>query len=104
LLILGHICHSEGVEGTRSIFAKARCALKPGGMLLVADFIPDDERRGGGKAHLALLFALNMLVQTESGGTFTRAEYDQWAREAGFDKGSELIETAGPAAVLVYGK
>ena len=43
--------------------------------------IPDDDRSG---PPFPLLFALNMLVQTENGGTYTLAEYTAWLKEAGF--------------------
>jgi 2-polyprenyl-3-methyl-5-hydroxy-6-metoxy-1,4-benzoquinol methylase len=79
--ILGHICHSEGVANTRKLLAKVARALKPGGTIAIPDMLPDDDRRGPA---FPLLFALNMLVHTTEGNTFTFAEYDAWLKEAGF--------------------
>lgn len=79
--ILGHICHSEGAENTQRLLAKVARALKPGGTIAIADMIPDEDRSG---PIFPLLFALNMLVHTTEGDTFTFAEYSQWLREAGF--------------------
>ena len=79
--ILGHICHSEGVAHTQAMFAKLARALKPGGTLAIAEFVPNDDRRG---PPIALLFALNMLVHTSEGGTYTLAEYAGWLTKAGF--------------------
>ena len=42
-----------------------------------------------------MLFALNMLVHTTEGDTFTFSEYDGWLREAGF-RDARLLE--GPSA------
>jgi SAM-dependent methyltransferase len=101
--LVGHICHSEGESGSRRLFQNVHAALRPGGLMLVADMFPDDERLGhDGGAH-ALLFALNMLVHTENGGTFTIPEYRAWAREAGFQTRS-LIELPGPAPILAFEK
>lgn len=80
-VILGHICHSEGPEHTPKLLAKAARALKPGGTLAIAEMVPDDDRRG---SVFPLLFALNMLVHTSEGDTFTFAEYRHWLEEAGF--------------------
>lgn len=87
LIILGNICHSEGVKHSKSLIKKCARALKPSGKLVIADMIPDDDRRG---PLFPLLFALNMLVNTEEGGTYTFAEYKLWCEEAGLEKASLL--------------
>ena len=53
--------------------------------------------------YMARLFALNMLVNSSEGGTYSQAEYDQWARAAGFVSCSE-IKLPGPASALLFGK
>jgi hypothetical protein len=80
LVILGHICHSEGPEHSAELIAKSAKALASGGKLLIADMIPDDDRRG--PIH-PLLFAINMLVNSTEGGTFTFSEYRAWCENAG---------------------
>jgi hypothetical protein len=45
----------------------------------VQDFIVDEDRAG---PPFAVLFALNMLVGTESGDTYTESEVRDWMREA----------------------
>jgi ubiquinone/menaquinone biosynthesis C-methylase UbiE len=94
---LGHICHSEGVEHTRKLFAKVARALKPGGTLVIADMLPDADRSG---PLFPLLFALNMLVHTSEGDTFTFAEYEGWLREAGF-RDARLLEIPGPSPLVL---
>lgn len=81
LVILGHICHGEGAERSRSLIRRAHRALRPGGQILIAELLPDDDRHG---PLLPLLFGLHMLVLTEGGATFTLAEFRSWLLEAGF--------------------
>ena len=51
------------------------------------DMVPNDERTG---PPFPVIFALNMLVHTAEGDTYTLAEYRAWLQEAGFAK----VETA----------
>lgn len=97
LVILGHICHTEGVERTRSLFSRAHRSLKRDGKLLIADMIPDDDRC---KAVFPLLFAVNMLINSTEGNTFTMAEYRKWLEEAGFADVT-TIDAPGPSPLIV---
>lgn len=81
VVILGHICHGEGAEGTQKLIERAYRALRGGGQILIAEFVPDDDRRG---PLMPLLFALHLLVLTDNGDTFTLAEYQRWLSTAGF--------------------
>jgi hypothetical protein len=47
----------------------------------IHDFLPNEERTG---PEWPLLFAVNMLVATESGSTYTFGEFSAWLRGAGF--------------------
>ncbi len=95
--ILGHICHSEGEQNTKKLFAKIRRALKPEGQLLIAEFIPDE---GRAENTMPLLFAINMLVHTEEGDTYTISEYQQWLQEAGFES-FETMEAPSPSPLMI---
>jgi ubiquinone/menaquinone biosynthesis C-methylase UbiE len=79
--VLGNIVHSEGPESSQALFAKLQRALKPGGKIVIVDMIPNEERTG---PPFALIFALNMLVVTKEGGTYTLGEYTSWLQGAGF--------------------
>ncbi|VVB97352.1 Ubiquinone/menaquinone biosynthesis C-methyltransferase UbiE [uncultured archaeon] len=100
LIILGHICHSEGAEKTRILLSRALGALKDGGKLLIADMIPDDERA---TSVFPLLFAVNMLVNTTEGNTFTMAEYREWLTDAGFCD-ITTIDVPGPSPLILAKK
>ncbi|MBM3502162.1 MAG: methyltransferase domain-containing protein [Armatimonadetes bacterium] len=103
LAILGHICHSEGPNRTPRLFRKVAQALKPGGVMLVLDFVADEHRTGEGSGALALLFALNMLVSATDGDTFTESQYRLWGVQAGFS-GPERLELPAPYPALLFRK
>lgn len=78
---IGHILHSEGVERSKRLLKKVFKALAPGGVVAIQEFVPNDDRTGPPNA---LIFAVNMLVMTEAGDTFTFAEMSEWLKDAGF--------------------
>jgi ubiquinone/menaquinone biosynthesis C-methylase UbiE len=97
---LGHILHSEGREHSRRLLAKVFKALTSGGTIAIAEFVPNDERTG---PPAPLIFAVNMLVNTNAGDTFTFAEISQWLREAGFEKPRQL-DAHGPSPLILATK
>ncbi len=95
--IFGHILHSEGAERSRKLLRKAFAALRPGGTVAIAEFMPNADRTGPANA---LLFAVNMLVHTESGSTFTFQEISEWLAQAGFTK-PRLLEAPSPSPLIL---
>lgn len=87
LALLGHIVHGAGAALGRNLLRKTCEALRKGGMLLIGEFVPNNDRNGPA---LPLLFGLNMLLATPSGDVFTMAEYRAWLKEAGFSKAATL--------------
>lgn len=100
LIILGHICHSEGAENTVKLISRCYKSLKDGGKLLIADMIPDDERCS---AAFPLLFAVNMLVNTTEGDTFTMKEYNEWLENVGFHD-IKILDVSGPSPLIIATK
>jgi SAM-dependent methyltransferase len=78
---VGHILHSEGRDRSRRLLKKIWSALAPGGTIAIQEFVPNDERTG--PPH-TLIFAVNMLVNTDEGDTFTFAEISAWLSETGY--------------------
>jgi len=68
---LSHILHGEGPEDAESIVAKAVKALKPGGKILIHEFILDNTMDG---PLFPALFALNMLIGTDKGQAYSEAQ------------------------------
>jgi ubiquinone/menaquinone biosynthesis C-methylase UbiE len=81
VIILANICHALGEFATRKTFQKLSKALKPGGVLVIIDFVPDNNRSEVG---WPLVFGVNMLITTPEGDVFTRDEYSEWLKAAGF--------------------
>jgi len=97
LVILTAIVHSNSPEENRALIAKCVRALNPGGMVAVQDFIMDD-----GRVHPAAgaLFALNMLVGTGRGDTFTESEIASWMTAAGLSGVSRQGTPFGTAQIV----
>jgi ubiquinone/menaquinone biosynthesis C-methylase UbiE len=95
--VYGHIAHQETPKDNVEVFRKFRKALKPGGTLIVNDFILTDDRQGH---PFALMFAAQMLLVTKGGNAWRQADYRAWLAEAGF-KSIEFVTTPGPATVVL---
>jgi len=77
------IVHQNSRAQNRAMFEKVYKALEPGGRILIRDIIVDASRtRPVGGA----LFAVNMLVATDGGATFTFDELREDLEHAGFGK------------------
>lgn len=78
-----NVLHIYSPEQNQAIFHRAKAALAPGGRLLLQDaFLYDRE---GLFPEEASLFAVSMLLFTETGNTYSVAETSSWLKEAGFD-------------------
>ncbi|HEY4003886.1 MAG TPA: class I SAM-dependent methyltransferase [Pseudonocardia sp.] len=82
IAVYSHIAHQEGPEDNIAIFTKLRDAVKPGGTLVINDYIVDDDRSG---PPFPLIFASEMLLKSKQGGTWRRAAYHAWLAKAGFE-------------------
>ncbi|MBV8865771.1 MAG: hypothetical protein JO210_10295 [Acidobacteriaceae bacterium] len=87
-------------SGDVLLFHRVYRAVKRSGQLLIAEIIPDEQRR---EALFPLLFAVSMLAVTLEGDTFTLSEYRQWLRAAGFDE-VLTIEAPAPSPLILARK
>ena len=97
---LGHILHSEGPERSKALIRKTFDALAPGGTIVIAEFLVDPERKAN---TMGLIFDVNMLVNTEKGGTYSFEEIRDWLSEAGFVKAG-LVPAPGPSPLIFADK
>lgn len=97
---LGHILHSEGEARSRELLAKTFRALAPGGTIAIAEFLVNPDRRGPVNA---LFFAVNMLVNTDEGDTYSFEEISSWLAEAGFIN-ARTLESPGPSPLILATK
>ncbi|MEU8959944.1 class I SAM-dependent methyltransferase [Streptomyces sp. NPDC048518] len=96
--VYSHIAHQEGPEDNIAVFTRLKDALKPGGALIVCDYVVDDDRSGPA---FPLLFACEMLLKSKQGGTWRRTDYHAWLSKAGF---SDITFHAAPPATLVIAR
>ncbi|MGA2143536.1 MAG: class I SAM-dependent methyltransferase [Bryobacteraceae bacterium] len=94
---LGHILHSEGESRGRKLLAKVCRALAPGGTIAIAEFLVDDARATQSSG---LIFAVNMLVNTDEGDTFSFSEIVGWLKEAGFEN-ARTVDAPGPSPLIL---
>jgi SAM-dependent methyltransferase len=77
---LSHILHGEGPKACVAILRKTVSVLKPGGLILIHDFILNDTLDA---PLFPALFALNMLLGTPSGQSYSQAQLSAMLEEAG---------------------
>ena len=97
---LGHILHSEGEAHSRKLIGRVFNALAPGGTIAIGEFLANDDRTGPVNA---MIFAVNMLVNTEQGDTFTFPEISSLLRDAGF-KNPRTLDAPGPSPMILATK
>lgn len=97
---LGHILHSEGAERSRQLLQKTGRSLKSGGTIAIAEWLVNDERT---EPFPSLMFAVQMLVNTEEGDTFSFNEIKGWLEQAGF-KDVRTLDVPAPSPVVLATK
>ncbi len=81
LIIVSNFCRFESPQGNQDLFTKANGALRPGGVLAITDFLPNEERTG---PTFALRFSVYTLTHTPEGECWTFSQYSNWLKNAGF--------------------
>jgi SAM-dependent methyltransferase len=99
LVFLSAIIHIYSPPRNQRLFRRIHEALSPGGRLVVHDFIMDEDRSG---PLTGALFALNMLVATEAGDTYTESEVRDWMEQAGLS--NVRREDTGVGTSLISGQ
>jgi ubiquinone/menaquinone biosynthesis C-methylase UbiE len=97
---LGHILHSEGEDRSRKLLSKVFEALAPGGTIAIAEFLVTPDRTGPVGS---LFFAVNMLVNTDVGDTYSFEEISSWLTAAGFTN-PRTLPAPGPSPLILATK
>ena len=96
---LSHILHAEGPPGCRVILQKAASVLKSGGLIIIHDFILNDTLDG---PPFPALFALNMLLGTPHGRTYSEKQIGALLAEVGaVDIKRVLVQTPNDSGIIV---
>ncbi len=80
LAFMSAIVHINDLDQNRSLVERAVKALNPGGYIVISDHVMYEDRSG---PLPAAIFALNMLVNTQGGDTYTESEIQSWFEQSG---------------------
>lgn len=83
LIFLSAIVHSNSSAQNKTLISKCAGALNPGGQLVIQDYVMDEDRLNPPRG---AIFAINMLVATGQGDTFTEREIRDWLQQAGISE------------------
>jgi len=83
LIFLSAIVHSNSFDENKLLIKKCFDALNKNGQIIIKDWIMDEDRT---KPTGGALFAINMLVGTKNGDTYTESEMRDWLNNAGISK------------------
>ena len=97
---ISQLLHSESPESSSAIIKKAVTALKPGGLLLIQEFILDDNKVA--PLHPAL-FSLNMLIGTPSGQSYSQKEITVMMLDADLDNIRRVVIDLPIGAGIIAG-
>jgi SAM-dependent methyltransferase len=98
LVLLSAVCHMWSEDDNRALIKRCAQALVPGGHLVIREFILDEDRT---TPPFAAVFAINMLVGTEHGNSYTEGDYRTWMTEAGL---GTMVRPDPQGEVLVAAK
>ncbi len=98
---LSHVIHGQSEEEVRALFARVAAALPKKGLFIVRDFFTGPDHTTPPSTSL---FALNMLVNTTAGRTYSSAEVSIWLKDAGFSTATLRRSKAAPDADYVLAR
>jgi predicted O-methyltransferase YrrM len=97
MVLLSAICHMNSPEENRKLFTKCLAALNSGGQIVMQDFVLSSDKTS---PQSGALFAINMLVGTRSGSSYSEDEYRQWLEVTGFTE-IKKVQLPGPTDLMV---
>ena len=97
LVFVSAICHMLSPEENCDLLSRCHAALAPDGRVVIQDFILEPDKTA---PRWGALFALNMLVGTRAGSSYSEPEYAGWLNRAGFH-GIQHVRLPGPAGLMI---
>lgn len=98
-ILLPNFLHHFDMPGCVALLRRMRGALSPGGLVLAPEFVPEEDRVS---PPMPAMFAFVMLATTPAGNAYTRAEYTEMLRQAGF--GADFAPLPPTPQTLVIGR
>jgi SAM-dependent methyltransferase len=97
MVFLSAVIHSNSPDENIHIFKKAYDSLNPGGRIAIVDFILNDEKTD---PKFGAIFAVNMLVGTSSGNSYSGKEISSWLEKAGYKDISSPVDVDEDIALM----
>ncbi len=97
LVFVSAICHMLSPEENADLLVRCHKALAPGGRIVIQDFILEPDKTS---PKWAALFALNMLVGTRAGSSYSALEYTGWLNRASFRE-IRHVRVPGPTGLML---
>jgi len=97
IVTMGNILHDWDEEKKILLMQKAYKALPEGGAFVAIEAIIDNERKQNA---FGMMMSLNMLIETGTGFDYTFADFNRWAKMAGFTSTS-LLALSGPSSAAI---
>jgi 2-polyprenyl-3-methyl-5-hydroxy-6-metoxy-1,4-benzoquinol methylase len=97
IVFLSAIIHANSYLENQELVRKCAASLNPGGRIIIKDQVMKDSRI---EPASGALFALNMLVNTRAGDTYTEKEIKEWFDHAGI-RFVETIATPGTDSMVI---
>ena len=82
VILLSNVIHIYGPGENITLLKKIKAALNPGGRVIIQDFFLWDKK--GLRPIETNLFAITMLLHTDTGNTYTAQDVKKWMAKAGF--------------------
>ena len=98
LVLVSAICHMFSPDDNRVLVERVFNVLAPNGRIVVQDFVLEPDKTA---PRAAALFALNMLVGTTAGSSYSEPEYTNWLRDAGFTEVRRVRFPGSPAGLMI---
>lgn len=100
VILMAQILHSNSIKECKLVIKKSYDTLPSDGMIIINEFIQNPDKTG---PVMPVVFALEMLLNTKDGNSYTVKEISSWLEEAGF-KDIQEIHLIGPHTVIAAKK
>lgn len=100
-ILITNLLHHFDPSDNEKMLKKAHAALNPGGLVIILEFVPNDDRVS---PPVPALFSLTMLGNTPQGDAYTLAEYATMCRNAGLETPRLVALEPMPQSLVVARK
>lgn len=97
IVLVSQVLHGMSESQCQKLLKKCFDYTSSGGAIIINEFFLNDNKQG---PLYSTLFALNMLITTKEGDTYTEGTVSYWLERAGYSDFS-FVDTPGPSKLLI---